>query len=106
MKERDYQKYLVIKLRKVFEGCIILKNDAGLLQGIPDLLILFRDRWASLEVKTSAKSLVRTNQKYYVDKLHDMSFASFIYPENEDAVFDALQRTFESDRPARIPKRE
>jgi len=35
-----------------------------------------------------------------------MSFAAFIYPENEAEVLHALQRAFEHRRPTRIPLRE
>ena len=48
MKESEFQQNLILKIRTMFDGCIILKNDASYLQGIPDILILFRRRWAAL----------------------------------------------------------
>lgn len=92
--ERDYQAGLIRRLKKLFPGCIILKNDEGYIQGIPDLTLLWKDRWAMLEVKVSAKANRRPNQDYYVTRANGMSFAAFIYPENEQEVLDALQRSF------------
>ena len=86
-------------------GCVILKNDSEYIQGIPDLLVLFRDRWAMLEVKASEDSPNQPNQEWYIARLNKMSFAAFIYPENEEEVLNDLQRAFESRRSARIPFR-
>jgi hypothetical protein len=83
---------------------MILKNDSSLIQGIVDLLILYNDRWASLEVKRSADAKVQPNQDYFVKKLNEMSFASYIYPEIEEEVLDALQQAFESPGRTRVPQ--
>lgn len=90
MKESVFQKQVIDKLRLMFPGCYILKNDANYIQGFPDLLILYNDRWAALECKRSEKASRRPNQLYYVNKLAGMSYASFIYPENEERVLDEL----------------
>lgn len=102
MNERTYQAQLIKKLRNMFPGCVILKNDESYLQGIPDLIILFGECWAVLEVKVRENSPLRPNQGYYVDLLNEMSFAAFIYPENEEEVLDALQQAFEPRRYARV----
>lgn len=94
MLERDYQKKLVKKLKDIFPGCIVLKNDAQLKQGIPDLLVLYNDKWAALEVKKSADASHRPNQDSKVQTMNDMSYASFIYPENEELVFSELKEVF------------
>lgn len=96
MTENKYQAKLIKKLYKMFPGCEILKNDAGYRQGILDLTILFENRWAMLEPKASAKAALRPNQAYFVDKLNKMSFASFIFPENEKEVLTALQKALSS----------
>lgn len=93
MLERDYQKRLIDRIRNEFPGSIVFKNDPNYIQGIPDLLILHNDRWAALEVKVSAKSSIRPNQEFYVARMNEMSYASFIYPENEEEVFYALQQS-------------
>ena len=96
--ERDFQRNLIKELKDIFVGCIIMKNDSSYIQGIPDLLILYKDRWAALEVKKSATASPRPNQEYYVDKMDEMSYASFIYPENKEVVLDELQQTLFSRR--------
>lgn len=95
MLERDYQKKLVKKLKDTFPGSIVLKNDAQLKQGVPDLLVLYNDKWAALEVKKSKNASHRPNQDIFVEKMDDMSFAQFIYPENEDFIFKELRGWFE-----------
>ena len=96
--ERDFQRNLIKELKDIFVGCLIMKNDSSYIQGIPDLLILYKDKWAALEVKKSATASHRPNQEYYVDKMDEMSYASFIYPENKEAVLDELQQTLFSRR--------
>lgn len=96
MTEAQYQAKLIKKLEVMFPGCVVLRNDPAWQQGILDLLILWREFWASLEVKTSAKANVQPNQDYFVQRLDDMSFAAFIYPDNETEVLDALQSSFGS----------
>lgn len=96
--ERDFQKNLIKELKDIFVGCIVMKNDSSYIQGIPDLLILYNDKWAALEIKKSRAASHRPNQEYYVDKMDDMSFARFIYPENKEVVLDELQQTLFSGR--------
>lgn len=73
---------------------MILHLDATEIQGIPDLLILYEDRWAALEVKKSANATHRPNQDYYVDLMNRMSFAAFVYPENREEILHELYRYF------------
>lgn len=104
--ERDFQAHLIKNLKQLYPGCIILKNDSSYLQGVPDLLILYKDRWAALEVKASASANVQPNQEFYVDYMNDMSFASFIHPENEEEVLYGLEQTFRDRRTTRVSLRE
>ena len=93
--ERDFQSGLIKDLKSTFPGCLVLKNDSSYIQGIPDLLVLFDDKWAMLEVKRSSSASHRPNQEYYVDLTDKMSFARFICPENRNEVLDELQRYFD-----------
>jgi hypothetical protein len=102
--ENKYQAKLIKKLYDMFPGCEILKNDAGYKQGILDLTIFFENRWAMLEPKASAKASIRPNQEYFVKKLNKMSFASFIFPENEKEVLSALQKALSPRRATRVSK--
>lgn len=93
MKENQYQQELIKRIERLLPGCRILKNDANYRQGIPDLTIMWRGRYALLEVKASEKSKERPNQRWYVEEAAKETFASFIYPENEEEVLRALQRS-------------
>ena len=92
--ERDFQSKLIVELKQLFQGCIVMKLDSNYIQGIPDLLILFNNRWASLECKKSASAKKRPNQEYYVRTMNEMSFSRFIYPENKEEVLNELQQAF------------
>jgi hypothetical protein len=94
--ERDFQRELIKDLEKRFPGSIVTKLDSSHIQGIPDLLILYKDRWATLECKRNKKASRQPNQKLYVNKMNDMSFSRFIYPENREEVLGELQQAFES----------
>lgn len=96
MKESVFQAQLIKELKDLFPGCMILKNDPTYIQGIPDILILYRNKWALLECKKSGDASKRPNQEYYVDKLNAMSFCRFINPENKTEVLNELQSTFGS----------
>lgn len=103
--ESEFQADLIEELKHRFPGCEILKNDAGHRQGIPDLVILWNHHWAMLEVKAYEGAPERPNQAYYVDKFDGMSFAAFIYPENAEAVLDAMESAFLPARHARAARR-
>jgi hypothetical protein len=104
--ESRFQSKLISELRDLFPGCIILKNDPNYLQGFPDLLILFNDRWAALEGKKSRNAERQPNQEYYIDLANQMSYASFIYPENKEQILDELQQALRPRRGTRIPLRK
>lgn len=90
--ESGFQDKLQKELKERFPGCMTFKMDQ--IQGIPDLLILYGNKWASLENKKSAKAKRQPNQEYYVDKMNEMSFSRFTYPENKDEVLDELTKFF------------
>lgn len=92
--ESNFQRNLITELKRMFKGCIVLKTDPTYKQGLPDLLILYKSKWAALECKRSSKSPLRPNQKYYVDLMNKLSFARFINPENKEEVLNELQRAF------------
>jgi len=105
MRENAYQARLIKTLRERFPGCFILKNDSAYMQGVPDLLVLYKDKWAMLEVKPRFDADHEPNQDYYVAELNEMSYAAFIYPENEEDILNDLQQAFQTRRAARLPKR-
>jgi hypothetical protein len=100
--ETVYRRYLINKLKDMFPGCVILKNDPSELQGVPDILVLFKHMWAMLEIKLSSVASKQPNQDYYIEEFGRMSYASFINPQNEDEVLNDLQLTFGVSRQARV----
>ena len=92
--ESGFQDRLIAELKQMFPGCLIFKMDQ--IQGIPDLLVLWHDKWFSLENKRSADAPHRPNQDYYVELMDDMSFSRFIYPENKEEVLNELHQAFKS----------
>lgn len=96
MLESQFQSKLIKELKKLFPGCIVMKSDSGYLQGIPDLLILFNDKWAALECKQHAGAKRQPNQEHYVGKMNEMSFSRFICPENKEEVLHDLQQSFQT----------
>ena len=94
MSESRFQRKLIKELEELFPDCVITKLDPVNYQGLPDLLILYKDKWAALECKRSENATRQPNQEYYIQKMDEMSFASFIYPENKKEVLDGLQRAF------------
>lgn len=104
MRESKFQRELIMDIKDLFPGCIVMKLDPNYIQGIPDLLILYEDRWAVLECKQHAFAHHQPNQDYYISLMDEMSFASFIYPENKEEVLNELQRAFRSRRSSRISR--
>lgn len=94
--ESNFQSKLIKELKKIFAGCLVMKSDSGYIQGIPDLLVLYKNKWASLECKKSAGASKRPNQEYYVNLMNSMSFSRFISPENKKTVLDELAKFFNS----------
>lgn len=97
MLERDFQAGVIRDLKKLFPGCVVIKNDPNYQQGFPDLLILHGKHWAALEVKVSI-NVIQPNQEYWINQLGKMSYAAFISPENREDVLDALQLAFRARR--------
>ena len=95
MLENRFKQNLVKELENLFPGCIVIHLDPTEYQGIPDLLILYKNKWASLEGKKSEREHRQPNQEYYVGLMNQMSFSRFIYPENKEKVLYELQQAFQ-----------
>lgn len=106
MLENRFKTKLIEELEYLFPGCIVIHLDPNEYQGIPDLLILWNDKWAALEGKKSADASHRPNQDYYVDLMNQMSYAAFIYPENKEEILYELQQAFGTRRATRVSRRQ
>lgn len=94
--ENAFQASLIKELQAMFPGCMVIKLDSSYIQGIPDLQILYGDRWATLECKKSANAAKQPNQEYYVGRMNEMSFSRFICPENKEEVLRDLQQALQT----------
>ena len=94
MRERDFQRELKKEIKKLFPDSITVKTDPTYLLGFPDLLIFNKGKWAALECKRSEKASKQGNQDIWIPKLDEMSYASFVYPENRKEVLNELQEFF------------
>ena len=92
--ESKFQKEFIDRIKDRYPGSIALKNDSSYIQGIPDWTILCGDKWAVLEMKKERGAQKQPNQEYYVDKLNQMSFSRFVFPENADEVIEDLDMLF------------
>lgn len=101
-KENEFQPKLIKEIKARFPGCMVLKNDPNYIQGIPDLSVFYKNKWAMLECKKSENEEHQPNQDYYVEQANKMSFARFICPENKEEVLDELQQAFQPRRKTRI----
>lgn len=104
MLESKFKTKLIADLEDRFEGCIVLHNDPNCIQGFPDLLVLWNDKWAALEVKKDETASFQPNQRYYIDLLDGMSYASAIWPSIKEEVLDELQQTFIPRRSTRLSR--
>ena len=92
--ESVFQKQMCDEIKRRYPGCVIIKNDSSYIQGFPDWTILYKDKWAVLEAKRSEKANKQPNQEFYVNKLDEMSYSRFVYPENVDQVLEELRFIF------------
>lgn len=92
--ESKFQKELMTEIQNLYPGCVILKNDPNYIQGFPDWTIFYKNKWAVLEAKRDKNARKQPNQDYYVDRLNNMSFSRFVYPENKDEVLRELEQVF------------
>ena len=99
MKESDFQKKLIDKIKTMFPEAEVMKQDAKYCTGIPDLVVFYKNHYAMLECKKSRKAMEQSQknqsiQTYYLNKFSKWSYASYVYPENLDTVLYELQEVF------------
>lgn len=96
MLENKFKTKLVKEIKQRLPGSMIFHLDPNEMQGAPDLLVLYKSKWAALEGKQEEGSSHRPNQDYYVNLMNDMSFARFIHQDNKEEVLNDLQRSLEA----------
>lgn len=105
IRESKFERNIVQKLLDLYPGAIILKTHPNYIQGFPDRLALVGDSWFAFELKRSERAIHQPNQDYYIELLRNMSYANFVYPENEQEFLYEIQRIFRTQRSTRISRR-
>lgn len=93
--ESKFQRDLIEEIRGMFKDAIVMKLDSAYRQGVPDLLVLVGDKWATLECKKTKDSHHQPNQDWYVCQMNRMSFSRFVFPENKEEVLRELRAFFD-----------
>lgn len=91
--EGAFKKDLKDEIAERLPDSIVTLLDPTYTQGIPDIVVFYKNRWATLEAKVDAKAKHRPNQDLYVETMNNMSFSAFIYPENAEEVLNALAQS-------------
>lgn len=94
MQESEFQRRFKKRIQTEFPGCTVMKQDSRQIQGIPDLIILYKSKYAVLEMKKSEHANHRPNQDFYISKFGQWVYSSFCYPENEEEVITGLKGWF------------
>lgn len=82
------EKNLQTKIKQWLEdkGAVVLKTNPGVLNpiGIPDLLVLYKGKWAMVEVKSSSTAEFQTLQPAQLARFKDMNpdMVFIAFPEN------------------------
>lgn len=95
MLEKDFQPKLIRAIKDRFPGCTVMKTDPRQIQGIPDLLVLYKSHWALLETKAWNSSKKRPNQELRVGEYNKLSFSAFVNPTNMEDVLHDMERSFQ-----------
>lgn len=92
--EKEFEASYIKRLENEFPGCVIIKGNSAMRQGVPDRLLLHENHWAFLEFKREENSDRQENQDYYIEKFGAMSYAAIVSPENADEVIREIQSAF------------
>lgn len=110
MLEKDFQKKLKEKIETRFPGAIVYKNEGT--KGLPDLTVLMEGPfWALLECKRDPEAERTSREKddlqsYWVNRANEIGFASFINPDTEGEVLNALEQALRAHRETRVSEPE
>jgi hypothetical protein len=103
-RESVFERKFLDALKTEYPDSFVMKNDSGLITGIPDRTFLVGTFWAMLEFKRAKNSAQQANQDWYIEKFKRMSFAAFVCPANAEDVMYGLQQAYQAHRDAFFPK--
>lgn len=96
-----------MKLESVFEKefCKALRQSLGdeqtytfkltAAKGIPDRLILHKDKYALLEFKQHKDAKKQPGQETWINHFGNLAYAAIVYPENAEKVMQDILNYFE-----------
>ena len=101
--EGDFKSKLIQRIENEFPGCIVTKLETDYKEGLPDVLVLHKNKWATLEAKKDKSEVTKPRrnkmqQDYYVATMDKMSFSRYVYPENQEEVLNELKLHFQQAR--------
>ena len=95
MSEATFRTKWLNKFKKLSPDIFIEFADPKRKNGIPDVIIFYKKKYARLETKRSKNASKRLHQQYYIDYFNSQGiYAAFLTPENQEEVYNALRRYF------------
>ena len=95
MSEATFRTKFLKDVKDLSPDIIIEFADPQRRNGIPDVIIFYKKKFARIETKRSKNASKRLHQQYYIDYFNSQGiYASFLTPENKEEVFNALRRYF------------
>lgn len=93
--ESAFRTSFINKLKSLSPDIMVEFADPKKVNGIPDLIIFFREKYARIETKRSSTASKRLHQEYYINLFKSQGiYATFLTPENEEEVLNELRRYF------------
>ena len=93
--ESTFRTGFIKKLKKLSPDIYVEYADPKKINGIPDLIIFCREKYARIETKKSTNASKRLHQEYYINLFKSQGvYATFLSPENEEEVLNELRRYF------------
>jgi hypothetical protein len=95
MSEATFRTKFLKDVKDLSPDIIIEFADPQRRNGIPDVIIFYKKKFARIETKRSKNASKRLHQQYYIDYFNSQGiYAAFLTPENKEEVFNALRRYF------------
>jgi len=91
--EAAFQSDLKKEIEGLLTDCVVLVKPGFTLLGFPDLLILYKNQWAALEVKRSEHEEYQPGQEWWIGELNAMSYSAMICPENRKEIIGEMVRS-------------
>lgn len=96
MRESTFRTGFIRKLRLLSPDIFVEFADPSRVNGIPDLIIFYRDKHARIETKRSKNASKRLHQEHYIQLFNSYGvYSTFLTPENEEEVLNELRRYFQ-----------